>query len=50
MKFLHSNIWWSDGVELLEEGFSYAKGYELYCKGIRKVDDVWDSEHKEFLT
>ena len=46
MELLHSNIWWSDGVELLKKGFSYSRGLELYRKGIRKVDDVWDSGKK----
>ena len=50
MEVLHSNIWWSDGVELLKEDFSYSQGLELYRKGIRRIDDVWDSNHKDFLT
>ena len=49
MELLHSNIWWSDGVELLKKGFSYSKGLELYRQGIRNVDDVWDEGKKEFL-
>jgi len=50
MELLHSNKWWSDGVELLKKGFSYSRGLELYHKGIRMVDDVWDSGKKEFLS
>ena len=49
MELLYSNIWWSDGVELLKEGCSYSRGLELYRKGIRRVDDVWDSNRKDFL-
>jgi hypothetical protein len=26
MKLLHSNIWWSDMVDLISKGFTYAKG------------------------
>lgn len=40
MELLHSNIWWSEGVELLKNGFTYAKGLELYRKGIHCVDDI----------
>ena len=50
MELLHSNIWWSDGVELLKKGFTYTKGLELYRKGIRSMDDVWDNGKKKFLT
>jgi hypothetical protein len=50
MELLHSNIWWSDGVELLKRGFTYAKGLHLYRKGIQCVDDVWDSTQQDFLT
>jgi hypothetical protein len=32
MELLHSNIWWSDGVELLKKRFSYSRGLELYPK------------------
>ena len=34
MELLHSNIWWSDGVELFKNGFIYGKGFKLYYKGI----------------
>jgi hypothetical protein len=37
MELFHSNIWWSDGVELLKNGFTYPRGLELYRKGIRCV-------------
>ena len=50
MKLLHSNIWWSEGVELLEKGIDCARGLHLYRQGIRCVDDVWDSSEQEFLT
>ena len=50
MELLHSNIWWSDGVELINNGFEYARGLELYRKGIKCVDDTWDSEQRNFIT
>ena len=51
MELLHSNIWWSEGVELLEKGIlEYARGLHLYCEGIRCIDDVWDSSEQEFLS
>ena len=50
MELLHSNIWWSDGVQLINNGFTYARGLELFRKGIQCVDDAWDSEQGDFLT
>lgn len=40
MELVHSNIWWSDGVELFNKGFTYSKGLNLYHKGIQCVDDI----------
>jgi hypothetical protein len=34
MELFHSNIWWSDGVELIDKGFTFEKGRTLYRKGI----------------
>lgn len=42
MELLHSNIWWSEGVEL-NKGFTYDKGFHLFRQGIRVVDDISDS-------
>jgi hypothetical protein len=50
IELLHSNIWRSDGVELLDKGFAYPKGLHLYRKGIRCVDDIWDSTQLNFLS
>ena len=50
MELLNSNIWWTEGVELLEHGFSHDKGLHLYRKGIRNVDDIWNNEHRKFIT
>ena len=50
MKLLISNIWWTEGVELLKQGFSLEKGVYLYRKVVRNVDDIWDGEHRNFLT
>ena len=50
MEVLNPNIWWTEGVELLNKGFAYHKGLNLYCKGIRNVDDIWDSNIQNFHT
>ena len=50
LEVLNSNIWWTEGVELLNKGFDYHKGLKFYRKGIRNVDDVWDSNQQKFLT
>ena len=50
MELLNSNIWWTEGVELLKQGFSLEKGLQLYRKGVKNVDDIWDGEHRNFLT
>ena len=50
MELLHSNIWWSEGVDLLNKRIDYTKGLHLYRKGIRCVDDIWDSNQQEFLS
>lgn len=41
MELLHSNLWWSDGVDLLKKGFTYLEGLEWHRKGIQIVDDIW---------
>ena len=38
MKVLNSNIWWLEGVELLDKGLAYHKGINLYCKEMRCVE------------
>lgn len=48
VELLHSNIWWSDGLEFVNNGFSYVRGLELYRKGIRCVEDNWDKEYMSF--
>ena len=50
MELLHSNIWCSDGVQLINNGFTYARRLDLFRKKIRCVDDVWDSEQRVFLS
>ena len=50
MKLLNFNIWWTEKMEFLKRGFSLDKGFHLYCKGVRNVDDIWDGEHRNFLT
>ena len=49
MEFLHSNVWWSDGVKLLKNGFTHAQGLNLYRKGIKCVGDIWDCGENKFL-
>ena len=43
MELLHSNIWCSEGVDLLNKGIDYDKCLHFYRKRIQCVDDVWDS-------
>lgn len=50
MKLPHLNIWWSNGVEPLNKGFTYVKGLHLYCKGIQYVNDIWDSNTQNIFT
>ena len=50
MKSLHSNIWWSEGVDLLKKGYTYLEELELYREGIRNVDDIWNIGRKDFVT
>lgn len=49
MELLHSNIWWLEGLELINNGFAYAKAHDLYCRGIQCVDDIWDTENCTFI-
>jgi hypothetical protein len=50
MELLHANIWWFEGLDLIKLGFTYSKGLIMYRKGIQCVDDVWDSERRDYLT
>lgn len=50
MELLHFNIWWSGRVDLLNKGFTDSKGLYLYRKGIQCVDDIWDSNSRNFIT
>ena len=43
LELRNPNIWWAEGVNLLNQGISYLIGLELYHKGIRLVDDIWNS-------
>lgn len=49
MELFHSNIWWYDNIELIINGFTYSRAYELY----KKISNVWvtyeTSEHHTFL-
>ena len=40
IELVHSNLWWSEGVDLLKKGFTYLEGLEWYRKNIRNVDDI----------
>lgn len=44
MELLHANIWWLEGLDFINQGFTYSKDLILYRKGIQCEDDVWDSE------
>ena len=46
----NSNLWWSEGVEMLKKGFTYDKGLQLYRRGLRCVDDIWDTTEQNFLS
>jgi hypothetical protein len=35
IELLHSNIWWADGMEPLNKGFTYAKSLNICRKGIQ---------------
>ena len=37
MKLVHSNVWWSDGVELLRNGITHAQWLNLYRKDINAL-------------
>lgn len=50
MELLHSKIWWSQGLELINKDFTYSKTLHIHRKGIQCVHYVWDSEHPNFLT
>lgn len=47
---LHLNIWWLEGLQLINNGFTYEQGRLLYCKGIQRVEDIWDDNQQDFLT
>lgn len=49
MELLDSSIWWSMGLELINNNFTYARAHELYHKGIQRVHDIWDSENHAFI-
>lgn len=34
MEFLHSYVWWSEGLELINNELTYARAHELHRKGI----------------
>ena len=40
IELLHSNFWWSKGVNLLKNGFTHSQCINLYKKGIKYVDDI----------
>lgn len=44
IELLHSNIWWSHSLQLIDNGFFYARAYELNWKGIQCVNDIRDIE------
>ena len=47
MELFNSNIWWTQGVDMLKQGLTVENGLCLYRKGVRIVDDIWDGD---FLT
>ena len=49
-ELLHSNIWWTEGLQLIDNRFSYEQGRQVYRKGIQRVEDIWDDTQQNFLT
>jgi hypothetical protein len=50
LELLHSNIWWSEGLELINKGFDHDRGRQLFRQGVRRVEDIWDDTQQNFLT
>ena len=49
-ELLYSNIWWTEGLQLIDNRFSYEQGRQVYRKGIQRVEDIWDDTQQNFLT
>ena len=49
-ELLHSNIWFSTGLEFINIGCTYARAHELYRKGIHTIADIWDKECRTFIS
>ena len=49
-ELLDTNIWWTEGLQLIDNEFSYEQGRQFYRKGIQRVEDIWDDIQKKFLT
>lgn len=43
------SIWWTWDIHLFEPVFSIDRAKELYLKGLRLVDDIWDMELYDFI-
>lgn len=39
-----------EGFELINKGFDYERGRQLYRKGIRRIEDIWNVAQQNFLT
>ena len=46
----HSNIWWTEGLQLIDNGFPYEQARQFYRNGIQRVGDIWDDTQQEFFT
>ena len=40
VELLHSNLWWSEEVKLLQKKFTNVKGLYIYCQGSKCVGDI----------
>lgn len=49
-ELLQCNIWWLEGLELINNGFTNNKALELHCKGIQQVGDIWDKDYHTFIS
>lgn len=47
---LGSSVWWASDIHIIGPSFSFSQAKDLYKKGFRVVDDIWDVEHDDFIT
>jgi hypothetical protein len=50
LELLHFNLWWSEGLELINKDFDQDRGCQLFRQGVWRVEDIWDGAQQNFLT